>query len=206
MTAPLIERKNEVALPKCVTHFSTNLNKQHYLEQLWALYDQSIPQSGLIFGKSWSTEGRRQSLHVAESANLVYHYNGAKQGQPIVLFSDVPVVKELRDIVTAITGVEFNFCLVNFYTQLGTLGLHSDDENGLDPYAPIVSLSFSHPCGRAFQIVGKEQKKEKYKIVLESGDLLLMASPCQQQYLHGVPIQTLPPEFVRVNLTFRKIV
>lgn len=207
MSIPLVERKNVDKLPDCVTHFSTNLNKQLYLEQLWPLYDWSAAQSGTIFGKSWSTEGRRQSLHVAESANLVYKYNGAQQCQPPMLFSDIHllVVKELRDIVKTITGVEYNFCLINFYTQLGVLGLHSDDERGLDPSAPIASLSFSHPVGRNFQFVNREHKKEKYKVVLESGDLLIMHSPCQQKYLHGVPIQTLPPEFVRVNLTFRKI-
>ena len=206
MSIPLVERKNVNVLPDCVTHFSTNLNKQLYLEQLWPLYDLSAAQSGIIFGKSWSTEGRRQSLHVADSANLVYKYNGAQQGQPPLLFTELPVVRELRDVVKTITGVEYNFCLLNFYTQLGVLGLHSDDERGLDPNAPIASLSFSHPVGRNFQFVGKQSKKEKYKVVLESGDLLVMHSPCQDKYLHGVPIQTLPPEFVRVNLTFRKIV
>ena len=93
----------------------------------------------------------------------------------------------------------FNYWLGNLYENGShTIGMHSDDEKGL--CGPIASLSFGSP--RFFDLKHKKNGKNRIRLNLQSGSLLIMAGDTQRNYLHGVPTQKKITE-PRINLTLR---
>ncbi|HJV18525.1 MAG TPA: alpha-ketoglutarate-dependent dioxygenase AlkB [Sediminibacterium sp.] len=110
---------------------------------------------------------------------------------------------ELKQLVEAKTGEQFNSCLLNLYHN-GEEGMawHSDGEKDLKKHGAIGSLSFG--AARKFSFKHKVSK-ETVSLVLEPGSLLVMKSTTQDNWLHRLP----PAKRVitpRVNLTFRTIV
>lgn len=103
----------------------------------------------------------------------------------------------------------FNHILFNLYRDgQDSMGLHSDDEAELGPAPVIGSLSLG--AERTFVVTPKKKFKERpggkdrLKLPLKSGSLLLMLPPMQRYYLHGLP-KTSGSVQPRLNLTFRHI-
>ncbi|MBJ6368909.1 alpha-ketoglutarate-dependent dioxygenase AlkB family protein [Snuella sedimenti] len=110
---------------------------------------------------------------------------------------------ELKAMIEDMTGETFNSCLLNLYHD-GKEGMawHSDDEKDLKKNGAIASLSLG--AERFFAFKHKETK-EKIKIALVSGSLLVMKGTTQKYWLHRLP----PTKVVlnaRINLTFRTII
>lgn len=98
---------------------------------------------------------------------------------------------------------EINGCLGNKYNNGHQyIGAHSDDEGDLSPGAFIVSVSLG--ASRDFIFTNKKTK-EKVKILLESGSVLLMGGDCQKNWKHEIP-KRLRVKDPRINLTFRSVV
>jgi alkylated DNA repair dioxygenase AlkB len=106
--------------------------------------------------------------------------------------------KELEELVQS----DFNSCLLNFYHDGDDgMGWHSDDEQELDPDAPIASLSLGAKRKFAFR---HKQDKTTIPLYLENGSALIMRSPTQQFWQHAL-LKTKAVSSPRINLTFRKI-
>ena len=179
---------------------------ERILEYLWQrYYPQSKAESGVLYGKPWSTAGRRQTVQVCDDPLLLYHYSGAAKEPAVIRFADDRLLTYLQHLSIWCLGANFpNFCLMNFYTAEGTLGWHSDDERDLEPDSEIVSLSYSTEP-RYFEFRAKDNHRHKWRWELKSGSGLLMRGACQTLLQHCVPKQVLPADFRRVNLTFRTI-
>lgn len=98
-------------------------------------------------------------------------------------------------------SVEFNVCLLNFYEDgQQRIGWHSDrEEIGRD--TPIASISLG--ATRSFLVRAKQDGvRDRVKLDLSSGSMVLMENICQHLYLHSIPKQTEVTEG-RINLTFR---
>ena len=98
-------------------------------------------------------------------------------------------------------SVEFNVCLLNFYEDgHQRIGWHSDrEEIGRD--TPIVSISLG--ATRSFLLRAKHDGiRDRIKLDLTSGSMIVMENICQHLYLHSIPRQTDVTEG-RINLTFR---
>jgi alkylated DNA repair dioxygenase AlkB len=107
----------------------------------------------------------------------------------------------IRKKVEEICRTTFNSCLFNMYHNGSEgMGWHSDDENSLDPEAPIASLSLG--ASRRFLFRSKENPKAKKEIILEPGSILLMSAECQREWQHSLPVAAKVKE-ARINLTFR---
>lgn len=98
-------------------------------------------------------------------------------------------------------------CLINYYqNETGRLGLHVDDTEE-DLTSPIVTLSLGDSC--VFVVGGLERKDKIQKIVLHSGDVVIMHRQGRMLY-HGVE-KLLPGTSKllrtggRLSLTFRKV-
>lgn len=116
-----------------------------------------------------------------------------------------PELADLRARVASRTGVDFDSVLANLYRDgRDSMGLHADDEPELGPSPVIASLSFG--TGRRFELVSraKDGPREKLRVELGHGCLLVMAGTTQHHYKHGVPKQ---PSVTgpRINLTFRRV-
>lgn len=101
-------------------------------------------------------------------------------------------------------GTQFNGALVNLYQDGSeTIGAHSDDEKGLSN-GTVASLSFG--VSRIFRIKSKKQnqddKFDKYDLITEHGQLLVMEGNFQKEFTHEIPRQN-KINLPRLSITFR---
>lgn len=112
-----------------------------------------------------------------------------------------PLLLEIKNTVEVLTGLEFNFVLVNRYANGDScIGQHKDDESDLEENSPICSLSF----GETRTMVFKRPNHPDQKVELKSNSLLTMHPPTNELWTHGIPRQK-KRSGVRVNLTFRRM-
>ena len=97
-------------------------------------------------------------------------------------------------------STRFNGCLFNCYRNgEDRMGWHADDEPEIDASQPIASLSLG--ATRTFQLK-QRRGDERHSLELADGDLLVMEPPCQEDWVHALPVRK-RVSTVRVNLTFR---
>jgi alkylated DNA repair dioxygenase AlkB len=112
-------------------------------------------------------------------------------------------VQIIKKKVEEESGMQFNSVLINYYRNgSDSMGWHSDDEKelGISPVIASVSLGVS----REIQFRKKENKKEKKKILLEPGSLLMMYGETQKYWQHQIAKKK-GVEGGRINLTFRSV-
>jgi len=103
----------------------------------------------------------------------------------------------------------FNYCLCNHYRDgEECMGYHADNEQSLDPHAPIASVSLG--ITRNFDVRPRKKDREGKRsrvarIALGDGDMLLMLPPMQSHYQHAVPAEK-RVSGERINLTFRRVI
>lgn len=114
-----------------------------------------------------------------------------------------PTLAALRRLVEDAGGVAFNSVLCNLYRDgADSMGWHADDEPSLGPRPVLASLSLG---GARRFLVRHRSTKATSELLLESGSLLVMSGPSQDEWLHCVP-KTPKPCAPRINLTFRRVV
>jgi len=107
---------------------------------------------------------------------------------------------KLRADVESETGKPFNRALVNYYRSgQDSVDWHADDEPELG-FEPVIA-SVSVGCDRVFQLRHNETK-EKVKINLPHGSLLLMGAGIQEYWQHSIA-KVKDLDDPRVNFTFR---
>ncbi len=114
-----------------------------------------------------------------------------------------PALAALRPRIEQACGARFNSVLANLYRDgADGMGWHADDEPELGTEPVIASLSLGAVRGFAFRDLA--ERRQRLKLALPHGSLLLMAGRTQALYQHAIPksARALPP---RLNLTFRWI-
>ena len=148
-----------------------------------------------VYGKAY-LQPRLTAWH----GDLAYRYSGLRL-EPAPW---TPLLGQLRRRVEALTGLEFNSVLLNYYRdQHDCMGMHSDDERELGPRPAIASLSLG--ASRDFVLRHRTRKDlASLRLPLESGSLLLMQGTTQQYWRHGINRlkKACGP---RLNLTFRRV-
>ena len=132
--------------------------------------------------------------------NAPYSYSGNTY-QPRAW---TPLLLQLRDRISAISGASFNSVLLNYYRNGNdSMGSHADDEPELGDRPVIASLSLG--ATRRLNFKHKTSRDLRpYNLDLPSGSLLLMRGETQCYWKHSVRKQTRPCG-PRINLTFRRI-
>lgn len=109
---------------------------------------------------------------------------------------------EIKQEVEKLCGCTFNFVLINRYKDGDDcIGQHKDNEGDLSQDHPIASLSF----GETRKVIFKRQNFEDVCLDLKDNSMLVMKSPTNKFWTHGIPRQS-ERNGVRLNLTFRNIV
>ncbi|WP_299134204.1 alpha-ketoglutarate-dependent dioxygenase AlkB [uncultured Amaricoccus sp.] len=109
-----------------------------------------------------------------------------------------------RDLVSATRAPDC--CLVNFYGEKARMGLHRDADEA-DFGWPVLSISLGDPG--LFRVGGLERGDPTASVLLESGDVVVMAGPARRAY-HGIDrirfgASRLLPGGGRINLTLRVV-
>lgn len=97
-------------------------------------------------------------------------------------------------------------CLVNHYEPSARMGSHRDEDEQ-DTAAPVVSISLGDDA--AFHIGGLQRAGPKQRLVLKSGDVVVLGGAARMAY-HGIDrihagTSSLLPEGGRLNLTLRRV-
>lgn len=160
--------------------------------------------------------GVDETSRFAEDGNIV----DAKTGKKVEVnrYKCVPrpipqCLEELRRITEGSTGETFNFCLVNYYANgKDSISYHSDDERFLGTN-PVIA-SFSLGAKRDFLMKHKPippkegviiDEPKPIKLMLNSGDMVLMRGRTQSNWLHSIPKRAgAEADKGRINITFRK--
>jgi len=146
-----------------------------------------------VYGKTHNVPRKHQWF--ADSPDIVYIYSGIKL-EPIYWSSSL---LDIKNKIEGICKTTFNSALVNLYeTGLNVVGWHSDDESEIG--SKIASVSFG--AERDFLLRKKTDHKNKRKIILENGSLLLMEGETQKNWDHSLPKRTKVWK-PRINITFR---
>ena len=149
-----------------------------------------------IFGKIYP-QPRLTALY--SNNNKSYSYSNIKM-QPITF---TPTLFDIKSKIEKRLNSQFTSCLLNLYRNgQDSNGWHADNEKELGLNPVIASLSLG--AERVFHMKHRNDKKEKLKINLTNGSLLVMRGKTQHHWLHQIP-KTRKKVEERINLTFRII-
>ena len=149
-----------------------------------------------IFGKIY-LQPRLTALYA--NNNKSYSYSNIKM-QPITF---TPTLFDIKSKIEKRLNSQFTSCLLNLYRNgQDSNGWHADNEKELGLNPVIASLSLG--AERVFHMKHRNDKKEKLKINLTNGSLLVMRGKTQHHWLHQIP-KTRKKVEERINLTFRII-
>ncbi len=149
-----------------------------------------------IFGKIYP-QPRLTALYA--NNNKSYSYSNIKM-QPITF---TPTIFDIKSKIEKRLYSQFTSCLLNLYRNgQDSNGWHADNEKELGLNPLIASLSLG--AERVFHMKHRNDKKEKLKINLTNGSLLVMRGKTQHHWLHQIP-KTRKKVGERINLTFRII-
>ncbi|MBD1388822.1 alpha-ketoglutarate-dependent dioxygenase AlkB [Neiella sp. HB171785] len=113
-----------------------------------------------------------------------------------------PVLELLMAQAMERAQARFDSVLVNYYRDgRDHMGWHSDDEPELGANPVIASLSLG--AARDFDLRHRHSK-QRIRLSLSDGSLLVMAGRCQHEWQHALP-KRLRIQQPRINLTFRNL-
>lgn len=175
------------------------------LPDIWyEMIDSSVEwQQFMVMVYGNRMEQPRDSFYMADDRRP-YKYSGIDRTPEKWTVSVDEMKKILQKAIRKVrpNHPDLNGCLGNRYRNGHQyIGAHSDDEKDLNNDAFIVSVSLG--ATRDF-IFTQKKTKEKVKISLKSGSVLLMGGDCQKNWKHEVP-KRLRVTDPRINLTFRSI-
>lgn len=108
----------------------------------------------------------------------------------------------LKELCEKELGETFNSVLANLYRNgQDSMGRHADNEPELGPHPTIASLSFGGTRNLDFH---HTQTKQKVRVPLVHGSLLVMKGATQEYWQHGI-VKSKQAFKPRINLTFRDI-
>ncbi len=149
-----------------------------------------------LFGRTHLTP--RETAFVAPEG-VRYRYSGhAHHGTGMPAWLDA-----LRRRLCAQTGVELVSVLATRYRSgADRVGWHADDERelGPDPLVAVLSLGARRDLDFRPRSRGRASR-ERWRVPLAHGDLLVMAAGVQRRLEHALPARAGPG--VRVSLSFR---
>lgn len=149
-----------------------------------------------IFGRM--SDVPRLTCWMGEAA---YKYSGIAH-KPAPMPPSIQVLRGLVEISSGST-VRYNSVLANMYRDgAHSVAWHSDDEPELGGEPTIASLSLG--ASRRFSIK-RVADGQRWDLVLNHGDLLVMSGRSQADYVHAVP-KTTAKVGPRINLTFRTVI
>ncbi|WP_114750631.1 alpha-ketoglutarate-dependent dioxygenase AlkB family protein [Pleomorphovibrio marinus] len=149
-----------------------------------------------IFGQ-WRMQPRLTALY--GNPDVPYTYSRLEmKASPFT-----PTLELIRSRLSAFCDAEFTHVLLNLYRDgSDSMGWHRDNEASLGKFPVIASVSLGDT--REFQLRHYRDKKQKIKVPLTHGSLLVMKGPTQTHWEHQIP-KTAKEVGERINLTFRVI-
>lgn len=150
----------------------------------------------LLADTPWQQHTRQMYEKKIPDPRLTAYYGGSNG------HAWTPTLLTLKSQVEAVSQIQFNRVLLNYYRDGNdSVAWHSDTLPKDGKHHAIASLTFGET--RVFKVRHKHQKgSPQLDILLKHGSLLLMGETMQDHYEHHVP-KTNRKIGPRINLTFR---
>jgi alkylated DNA repair dioxygenase AlkB len=191
LTHNLAPFQGEIYLAK--QFYPLTLAEQYFKQLLTELEWQE--ESIFIFGR-WVKVPRLMCWYGDKDAHYKY---SQLEHKPLPWTNTLQLLKQDLENVG---NFHFNSVLANLYRDgSDSMGCHADNEPELGENPVIASLSFGDSRLLKFR---HKHSKHVLDLVLENGDLLIMAAQCQHYWLHQIP-KTRKQKTARINLTFRNV-
>jgi alkylated DNA repair dioxygenase AlkB len=117
------------------------------------------------------------------------------------------VIKSIKKKVELLTKEEFNFVLINRYSDgNNNIGLHFDDKKDLNEKSSIVGVSFGAKRDIQFKAINIKPKTllDLINLPLSHGSCVVMKYPTNENWKHAIPKRS-GVKTPRISLTFRSI-
>lgn len=144
----------------------------------------------------------KSSNRMVCSLGTSYSYSGhTTKGHSFDIY---PPLKALIERVNKELGTNFNSVLLNWYpannTRVG-INFHQDNEPEIKRGSPVLSISL----GESTEFVLKAiDNSELITVELKDGDVFLMGTNSQLNYLHSIPYKVMKKD--RISLTLREFI
>lgn len=179
-------------------------------------YTPAMPRTGMPFSVQMTNCGPLGWVS-DQAGGYRYQATHPHTGQP---WPALP--RALLELWQALAGFAAppEACLVNYYTGKAKLGLHRDEDEQ-EMAAPVVSVSLGDDAW--FWVGGRSRRDAKNRILLKSGDVVVLGGPARLAY-HGIAriaagssglLRSAPhagaarPDWLtaggRINLTLRRV-
>ena len=153
-------------------------------------------------GKVYSYSGKTQ-IPLPWNTTLLSIKNRIEQLTSTSCHAPLAETNSLKIMENNLVINNFNSVLLNFYRNgIDSMGFHSDDEKELGLNPTIASVNFGE--SRRFIFRRKDDKNEKFELLLTHGSLLIMSGEMQHYWQHAIPKEPKKTR-TRINLTFRWI-
>jgi alkylated DNA repair dioxygenase AlkB len=148
---------------------------------------------------------RRRSEYWTNTLDRPYTYGAGVAALTYEPQPAHPLIDEVRAALAEETGVApLEGCFLNLYLDgSDALGMHADDDPGIDHDRPIAVVTLGH--GRLLRYKAQAPGSHPTDLFLEPGSLLLMHPGMQQTHFHAIPPVKVSPEAVgpRISMTYR---
>lgn len=192
-------------------HLSGYLSQAHQGELLGHL--RSVMAEAPLYAPTMPRTGKPFSVRMTNCGSLGWVSDKAQgyryQAQhPLTGRPWPPMPELLLEVWRAVANYPFppEACLVNYYAAGAKMGSHRDEDEE-EIRAPVVSISLGDDA--TFHIGGLQRTGSKRRLLLRSGDIVVLAGAARMAY-HGVDrihpgTSTLLSEGGRLNLTLRRV-
>lgn len=157
--------------------------------------------NSLITNAKWNT-----SLGIRKRSKCIYGsvplYRAVFQGKPHYTKvhnwdKDMPLLRELAEQLSAITGDHLNTCVLQYYPS-GKVGISPHRDKEVESNQWIVSLSLG-----ATRTMRFEYRGANHDIPLPHGSICIIYPPTNSKWAHSIPCDdTTEP---RISLVFRHV-
>ena len=125
-----------------------------------------------------------------------FTYMGKEICTKIHPWTDLPVLKEIRNEITDLTSQDYHVCVVQLYNN-GEVGIDPHKDKEMMPGTIIASVSLGETRTMQFDRAGFGS----VNMPLSAGSLCLLQPPTNDSWLHSIPKDsTVNP---RISLVFR---
>jgi alkylated DNA repair protein (DNA oxidative demethylase) len=199
------------AAPEGFEHLKGYLSPDRQAELLAAV--ERVVSRAPLYTPTMPSSGKPLSVRMTNCGPLgwVTDKYGGYRYQPTHPVTGTPwpeMPQALLAIWTELSGypVPPEACLINHYGGSARLGSHVDADEE-DTSAPVISISLGDDA--VFHIGGSRRKDPKRRLVLRSGDVVILGGDARLAY-HGIDrvmagTSALLPGGGRLNLTMRRV-
>jgi alkylated DNA repair dioxygenase AlkB len=175
-------------------HHKKIINSNYYEK----IIDEVKPKQEYIKSGNREIKEARETAWQSQCKKPCYYSNKLMPDNPFT-----QTILEIKEQVEKYLNVKFDSVLINHYRNGNDgMGFHAD-EIGVSVGNDIAIVSIGH--SREF-IVRNNESCEKYKYIVEDGDIFHMFNDCQKKFKHSIPRNknddTIGP---RISITFRQM-